>query len=324
MNTPVHNGPPSAPRIVAGSARSGTTWVVDVLARANAAGTLFEPLNPDTVSGADAIQNRLITPHEDAPQATAFFRQLFSGGQRNVWTLGRVYPQKLLPGGECTVREALATWRSLLTNYWRHGRSPSGLWVYKLIRANLMLAWLVAQFGARVVFVVRHPGAVVASRIRRGWPWQPALRTYLADARIRDQLTPSAHALFAQIDDDVTGHGAVWAVQHLVALEQWRGNNFAVFFYEDLRAARSDEWSRLVNALALAHVPDASLRETPSQQADPAADRSRVLAAPQRWRSSMTANDLTRLDALLAATGLAELYRSGDDAPGVGAERYRG
>ena len=40
----------------------------------------------------------------------------------------------------------------------------------KIIRGNLLLAWLVRNFEFPVLYLLRHPCAVVASRLRWNWP----------------------------------------------------------------------------------------------------------------------------------------------------------
>ncbi|MEO0974479.1 MAG: hypothetical protein AAFX85_15425, partial [Pseudomonadota bacterium] len=138
-----------SPRILAGSARSGTTWVADALAQANGSATLFEPLNPQAVPAARLIESRRLADEEAAPVAAQFFDHLFAGGYRNEWTLGRVYRHELIPMRGQSLHGALSKCRAATRNYWRFGRSRNGQWIYKLIRANLMLAWLARRYQAR-------------------------------------------------------------------------------------------------------------------------------------------------------------------------------
>lgn len=323
MRAPGTTAPADGPRIIAGSARSGTTWLADTLAAANGAGTVFEPLNGDTVPAARAIQHRLLLPGDAAPDADAFFSTLFAGGLRTPWTLGRVYPTQLLPGRGVSWHDALAHGRAALRHYWQHGRSTSGEWVYKLIRANLMLDWLAQRFGARIVLVIRHPGAVVASRLRRGWPWQPSLRASLDDARVRALLGAPVCRAFDAVQDPVAGHAAVWAVQHLIALREGTPSAFQVFFYEDLTGSLEAEWTRLTQALGFVHVPSPALRAAPSQQADATRAGTRAVSTPARWRAHLGAADMDRLRAILAVSGLDRLYTVEEDAPGPAADVYR-
>ena len=306
----------SRPRIIAGSARSGTTWVADALSISNGAATLFEPLDPDAIPQARTLANRRLGAEDESTHAASFFNDVFAGVHRNLWTLTRVKRQELALNAPL---QLLGKARSALVNYFRYGRTGRGQWLYKLGRANLMLAWLERNFDARIALVIRHPGAVVASRVRRRWSWRPTLQTYLESVDVRRMLGDVAGAV-AQIEDPVRGHAAIWCIQHAVALHDWEGSRFTVHFYEQLTSGHREEWQRLTSQLELAAMPSAQLLARPSQQADRGA-RGAPIGAHPRWRAAFSRPELGALGETLALFG-NELYETGRDGPTQSAERY--
>lgn len=310
------------PRIIAGSARSGTTWVVDALAAANRATTVFEPLNPEAIEQALTLANQRLGVQCQNAAARDFFDALFyDRAHRNLWTLARTYPEELKLGAGRTPHQVLSKAKAALTNYWRYGRPRQGGELYKLVRASLMLGWLEHRYRARIAFVIRHPGAVVASRVRRCWPWRPTLHQYLLDEEVR-HLLGDAHPWAQRIDDALTGHTAIWCVQHAVALRDWQTSQFTVHFYEHLTNGHDGEWRRLADQLGLDALPSRAVLARPSQQADRGAKGAMISASP-RWRSALSRPELIRMDDTLQRFG-SHLYTTGRDSPTDATEQYLG
>ncbi|MEM9384642.1 MAG: hypothetical protein AAGA68_06250 [Pseudomonadota bacterium] len=310
------------PRIIAGSARSGTTWVVDALSTANGAGTLFEPLNPDAIPQAVPFANERIAQHDEAAHARAFFDELFNGAYRNLWTLGRAYREELRLGPQRSLPKVARKLTAAAGNYWRYGRpSAQAGWLYKVVRASLMLGWLEQHYDARIALVIRHPGAVVASRVRRGWPWRPTLERYLANEHVATLLGAPTREAAARISDEIRGHTAIWCVQHAVALHDWESSRFSVHFYEHLIDAQAEqEWTRLTRQLGLPSLPSARVLSKPSQQADQGAKGAMNAGSP-RWRFALRRQDLVCIGDVLERFE-NELYIPSRDGPTDAAKRY--
>lgn len=73
--------------IIAGSGRSGTTWVLDSLADVNRMRTVFEPLNPAGAPAAAPMAYQYIEAAADAPELMAFMERVFSGNMRCLYEL---------------------------------------------------------------------------------------------------------------------------------------------------------------------------------------------------------------------------------------------
>jgi hypothetical protein len=117
----------------------------------------------------------------------------------------------------------------------------SSVLVVKIIRGNLLLGWLAATFPVRGLVVVRHPCAVVASRLRHGWPSglsgidrQPDL--------IRD--LPAGHSdMIRRAGDEVDRMTVLWCLENRAALAAAAAQRFSVVSYEWLAAGKNDDRS---------------------------------------------------------------------------------
>jgi hypothetical protein len=268
------HGTQKLPIVVAGSGRSGTTWIGNTLAAAAGAFSIFEPLAPWGIAppaGAVRLGGApgLYLPHDEPhPEWVGLWADIFSGAASNAWTRQdwRYVPEQLS-------RWKLAEKVAYRLVGFRHpfqvrlAQRP----LVKAIYSNLMLPWLARVHSFQLVYIVRHPCAVVASRLRLGWPdslegifRQPELlRDYLVEYEpiIRRAGTP------------VERMAALWCVENLIPLRNWdRGWHLAC--YEYLTDTPVDEFRRLVHSLDLP-FPEAALRSASrlSSTAGPSAGR---------------------------------------------------
>ena len=158
------------PLVIAGSGRSGTTWVLDVIAEANNLRPVFEPLNPDGVKEAWDFCNRYVKEDADEPELKRFMDKVFSGELNCPWTKTRIIPDQMRPSiSQMTSWDytytLLSRYKNFLIRYISYFKKKAFRPITKFIRANLMLDWLEANFNPRIIFIVRHPGAVAASQI---------------------------------------------------------------------------------------------------------------------------------------------------------------
>lgn len=262
-------------RVIAGSGRSGTTWVLDAVAHANHLRTVFEPLHPKAVCQARPFADRYIPPDRDYPELRAFLERVNAGAFHSIWSDYRIRPDRLMPGPAIlesfdSAKVYFRRWRKLLRNYryYRRFVREAGQ-VVKFIRANLMLGWIQRNFDARIVLLVRHPGAVIESQLRGGRDWSP---TSILSRYMNDELLMREHAsrygvLLGQQLTVVEALTLLWCMQNQIPLDDAASNGYIVVFYEQLRRSPESEWRRAVAGLGLTEVPDAGLINRPSQQA---------------------------------------------------------
>lgn len=305
-------------RFIAGSGRSGTTWVQDALAEANGMRAVFEPLNPYTSRIAAEYANRYLDAEDVCEDLYQFMKRAATGEMHTLWTHYRILTARLVPKSQSFA--SLSALRGYL-DYWRRAcvkvieqpsqRSNSRTLV-KCVRANLVLDWLCARFDARIVLLIRHPGAVVESQLRsayRTWNPYPVLEGYRNSRRFLDgPLSAFSELLSAELSPP-EALTLVWCIQNLVPLSQARRNGYAVVFYEELLEEPERHWPRICKTLELQAVPESGLLEVPSQQASARWDADRQFEEGYtksygRWRSGLDPTQLSQIQSVLERAGV--------------------
>ncbi|HJT78083.1 MAG TPA: hypothetical protein VJ739_12840 [Gemmataceae bacterium] len=248
--------PPERPIFVVGSGRSGTTWIGDTLASAEGCCSLFEPLNARRVPEVPAwghtsgLPGPYLRPDESAQPWRAFYERLLWGGISNAWI--RQDDDRVLSGlGRLPFGERIG-YRLAMMRYQR-AEATCARYVVKEIRANLMLGWLSQRFRVRVVFVLRHPCAVVGSRLRLGW--EADMRDVLSQANLmHDHLGPCRAAIEGAATP-LQRQAVLWCVENLVPLRlAAQRPDWLLCTYEDC-VRDPGVFDRLFRALALTAGP---------------------------------------------------------------------
>src|SRR5262249_55955888 len=127
--------------LLAGTGRSGTTWIQDIITRAVACRVMFEPFNPRKISLLTEWSCRqYLRAGQWAPQFLAPAARILSGQIRDIWI--DQFNQTHV------VRRRLV----------------------KDIRVNLILRWIRSHFPEiPIVLLLRHPCAVASSKLALGW-----------------------------------------------------------------------------------------------------------------------------------------------------------
>lgn len=280
------------PVVVVGSPRSGTTWVMRLIAKQSGYCAIFEPLHARWWPGArDAgFGNR---PSTGDDRKRAYLRRIFKGEEarqsirRPRWgqSVG-ANPGRLLWG---TAKRLLA-----------------GRLVVKFVSACRLLPWMVEEFPeCRYVYLVRNPYAVVSSQLSRG------ASSYLDDrARPFDYLNQAEQPasakteLFDRIrsdaaevldEDTVRGIDSLegcltlsWYTDNLVA-QRASNESEAVLtvHYEDLLTGTEEQLARIQ-----AHLGSGPLASSEVEAKNPERQRT-------KWRERLSNRQVTSIRATL-------------------------
>jgi len=313
-------------RVIAGFGRSGTTWIQDVLAKANSMRAVFEPMHPQHVDGADAFAHRYISESCREPELFQFLHNFFCENYRSLWADYRITKHHLLPrrhditslrGCRKVLRRYLGV-RDNFLRFNRQRRNPQR--IVKFIRANMMLPWLQAEFDARIVFVIRHPAAVVLSQMKARRSWNPYryIDLYRTDSDLLEILDARPRRLLFQALEDVEAYTLCWCIENTVALEQAQRHGILVVHYERLMSRGLPEWQRILTALELEKMPDRQLILQPSQQAwGRKATDSTLLLNYASWMEDTDNSVLARIQRILDATDM-NVYHVDDSQPVLG------
>ena len=314
----------NAPIIIAGSGRSGTTWVLDAIARANNLRTIFEPLNPAGIPSAKHFANMYVRDNADFPELKHFMDKVFSGNLKSLWANYRIRPDRLRLNMHKPepLKQKLGTlkynYKMFVTNYLRYYKDKSKSLAVKFIRSNMMLGWLCANYGAKTLLVVRHPGAVIASKIRLGgpnWQYEPVLKQYCKDQLLAKDYLHKFKDILARSLSPVEGHAVVWCIENALQVCNAERNGQTLVFYEDLFINSSTEWRRIIKSLDLMHLPDEEIIAKPSQQVSKEMSN-KTFDSRQvgKWMNDFSKKQLIELDGILKIFNVS-FYTAFDPVP---------
>lgn len=208
---------------VAGSRRSGTSWLAEMLAERYVCRFVLEPFRADRVPGARWFTyGRYLSPDADAPDVEAFVRRVLSGRVRSVWS-----------DRENAVRVAR---RRVVKDVWQ----------------NPLVPWMAGRFpDMPVVYILRHPLACASSAASMSWDlFFDALlqEKELFGGPLRD-VAPMVGELVEHADPLVP-HVLRWCIENATLVRLLDAERVHVVFFEDLVSDAPRELRRIDNYVA--------------------------------------------------------------------------
>jgi hypothetical protein len=266
---------------VAGTGRSGTTWLLELLDSGHRHRVIFEPFRPGAGALGDRVLPRYMRPGADDPEIEELVRTILLGKFKSNRLTGR-----------------------------DNERLISTSRIVKDVDSNLRLGWLRSRFpDFPIVYIIRHPCAVASSRKRLGN--ELSIDEYLGESDlVADHLEPYIGAL-SEVTTPFEKAVASWCIENYVPLKQIDdGLELVTVFYEDL-VTDPETTLRAVFA-ALGQSPDRVAYEnlakpslTTWRESDPLASPGRAL---DDWQRRLTAHELERARELVTLFGLDSLY----------------
>ena len=311
-------------RFIAGSGRSGTTWIQDALAAANKLRPVFEPLHPYLSDIGRIYAHRAMSADEEHADLKAFLTGVCAGRGPRLWTQYRQQFRWLFPPPAefwnwKDAGRAERHWAKFLKEL--PGMTADGFRrepLVKCIRANLMLPWIAGRLDGRIALVVRHPGAVVESEVRTGWNASFALERFRSDDRLHEITRNRYRRLLDRTLQPVEALTLRWIIENQWVMESAAAHGIAVVHYEHLRSFPGGAWQALCAALDLAAVPDRATLTRPSQQSG--AGRKSISLAQRgtpSWMSGLSAEQTAQIRGVLEAVAFSG-YVMDDRSPAVG------
>ena len=276
---------PARTLFLAGSPRSGTTWLAEIINHDNRYRTIFEPFRPARVTLTRNFRSRqYLRPGTDDPALTVPIDRILAGRIRDPWT--DQHNTRLLAN------------RRLVKDPW----------------SSLMLGWMSQRYPLMpMVLVIRHPCAVVSSQLAMGaWKWHVDLEDVLSQGSlVEDHLAPHLDAVRAA-ETVFERHVVLWCIENLVALSHLEGRRAHVVFYEDLCLDPIPQLERLFAFVGMPFDPAAGpdmLRPSALTRTDSAIAKGEGLV--DGWRRHVDPGDVRRAADLVAAFGLDTIYGEG-------------
>jgi hypothetical protein len=248
---------------LAGTERSGTTWISDVINYRR----VFHP-------------QPYLRPDNDDPRYLEVAERVLTGRIRHPWT-------------DKFHRTVIARKRLI-----------------KDVRANLILKWLHTRFPEMpIVFVMRHPCAVVRSQLQRPH-WRPDLRAeFLSQPElVEDYLAPFAEDIAkAETHFDILVFR--WCIQNYVPLRQFQEGEIHIAFYEDFCIDPEEEVARMFAYLGKPYSPE--VLEVVGKPSPVSLKDSAIVVGGSlidSWRKQISPEQVERAVEILSLFGLDSIY----------------
>lgn len=217
---------PTDPIVVLSFGRSGSTWVSDIISKALGGLLLFEPLHRETCTFSTEICYSDAAEPEISAQLAGLLNRILEKQDHNRWLLRN---HLFSPLEEVSPTFVEAVW------------DECSVLGFKEIRATFLIDWLLEHLNARVVYLVRHPYAVVASLRRRKnfWNdygfeqhWRYFEQRVLHNPRNQILLKPYTR-IIDNAQTQIARETVMWAASHKIASTTLQRHDLPTFYYED-------------------------------------------------------------------------------------------
>jgi Sulfotransferase family len=274
--------PADATIFVCGSPRSGTTWLTEVLNYDNRYRHIGEPFTAGQVPISNHFALRqYLYPNDDDPRYLEPARAIFAGHIRAAYSD--------------------SVNRSIF---------PKGRFV-KDVRTTLLLGWFRVHFPKMpIVYLMRHPYSVAASRVRLGYRTDMGQMYLRQPALVADHLAPFVE-LINEPKTPFACHVLDWCVENFVPIHELEPGDIIWVFYE-LLCSTEDELPKLFAELGRPVTDDLQKRLHKPSMSTLAKGRSDSFfaagAALDGWRHHVAADDLAAGQRITQAFGLDQIY----------------
>ena len=277
--------------VICADPRGGSTWLYEMLSRINGVAGLWEPLHIGQVSHFRKIGfgwRHYIAENESVPAARKAFEDLFQGRCRDPYILHR-------------------------TSF--NSFRDAELLLVKFCRATQLLPWLSREFGfvRRPVHLVRHPCAIVASKIKYG-AWDTVRPAFSEQDILSDPLMRPYADELQRINTIEARLAAVWALTNQVALNHpQREQRWLTVSYEGLVSSPVDTLSRVLSDWKLsldADIEEIILRPSKTTLKSSPIALGEEMAQLSYWQKSLTPSQIRSILDTVEALGVG-IYDGG-------------
>jgi len=267
--------------LVAGTARSGTTWLADLIASQRPSRVMFEPFNPELIKAYNEFNYfQYLRPEDENDRLESYCERIFSGRIRHPWIDREI---------------------AHLNPEYR---------VVKAIRANLMLPWISQHFpGVPLVLIIRHPCAVVLSRMRLHWATDTDIEAFLSQPRLVADFLSDKVELIRRCTTDEEKHAIIWCISYMVPLKLLDKSNYQLVLYENLVRQPEVEIPRLFEGIGWRF--DENIYSHLEKPSTTSLNQSAIVSgnhAVDHWQNELSRDQIQRILDIVDTFGLTHLY----------------
>lgn len=203
--------------IIVGSARSGTSWLAEIIATQYRYRLLFEPEHEFQTEKGHLICDKYILPNTTSKNVEKYLNRVFANKIDNDWI------------GQCSNRTLKRhLWPFLPKKY-----------IIKFVRANLSAHFMNNRFNIPVIFLIRNPYDVIHSQLRSKFPWLLDLSHFVDQPKLVSLIKKT-------FDYDISNYKTLkehqilclrWCIENVIPIEVHNDHpkNVAVIRYEKLK-----------------------------------------------------------------------------------------
>jgi len=275
---------------LAGSGRSGTTWISDIINYRNQYRYIFEPFHPRKAGIFEVRHEReYLRPENRESGLVEPIEALLSGRIRSDWI--DKFNRKFLGGKR----------------------------LIKAIRANLLLKWIHTNCpGVPIVLLLRHPCAVAHSQLKlASWAWNADPEQFLAQEELMEDFLEPFRQIMENVQTDFEKHILLVCIENYLPLKQFKRDEIHLAFYENFCVEPEREIDRLFSFLGESYderVFDQLRTPSPVSRKGSAVVSGGSLV--DSWRKHVTEEQVRDALKILSAFGLDMIYAQ-DSMPNV-------
>jgi hypothetical protein len=271
--------------LIVGTGRSGTTWLADMIASQISCRIMFEPFHSKQVHGFHQFHYFQYMRQEEKNNALYnFCQKIFTGDIRDSWIDRQV---------------------DHLNPRYR---------LIKDIRANLFLKWIAENFPqVPILFIIRHPCAVVLSRMKLDWATDTDIAPLLEQTNLVDDFLSDKMEIIHRSQTDEEKHAVIWCISHLVPIQQFIDSTLNVVFYENLCLQPEIESSKIFRVINFEY--DDSVFEVIKQPSTTTVRSSAILTGENRvarWKKDLSSKQIDSIFSIVENFGLDHIYGDSD------------
>jgi len=268
--------------MLAGTARTGTTWLAELIGSNQPTRIMFEPFHPAQVPDYASFKSFLfMRPDEPNAALHDYCDRVFTGRIRNPWIDDMI--EVLRPQAR----------------------------IVKDVRANLLLKWINRQFPSiPLVLLLRHPCAVAHSRMELRWPADQDLSCLTSQKNLKEDFLRNKEDLINGAQYEEEKNAVIWCIHNMVPLSQFGDGGLNVVRYEDLLSNKAEVMAGLMQSIGWqgGDAVNAS-PERPSRTTSLSTALDGALVANSRWKNNLSVQQIDRIFKVVDMFGLGHLYQ---------------
>ena len=158
-----------------------------------------------------------------------------------------------------------------------------------------------------MVFIIRHPCAVVASRLKLNWATDSDIEHFLSQKPLLEDFLSEKLGTIRNTTSDVEKHAIIWCVSNLVPLRQFRDGSLHVVFYENLLLHPEEEVPKVFRAIKQPYT--ASVFKYAKRASMTTKRHSAILGdMSTTWRKELSTDEIAKVLGIVDDFGLDHLY----------------